>query len=99
MEIATYWDDLGNQLGVKHLDIIKTTSNPTKHRFKEMLKEWLSRQDCSEDDIFKMFHQALIDIELIRAAGDFNKKLIKGSDRDDDDNVDFDEESWAFDMN
>ena len=76
-DIAPYWDDVGIQLGVRHLNGIKTNNNPTEHKFKEMLQTWLSKQTCSKHEVYVKLHEALIDIELIAAAGKFKDKVCE----------------------
>lgn len=76
-DIAPYWDDVGIQLNVKRLNNIKANNNPTEHKFKEMLRTWLSKQTCSKREVYVKLHEALIDIELIAAAGKFKEKVNK----------------------
>ena len=76
-DIAPYWDDVGTQLGVKHLNNIKTNNNPTEHKFKEMLLRWLNKQTCSKREVYMRLYEALVDIELLASAENFKKKVNK----------------------
>ena len=75
--IAPYWDDVGIQLGVAHLRGIMNINNPTEHKFKEMLLNWLDQQTCSKREIYVKFHKALIEIQLITPAENFKEKVYQ----------------------
>ena len=76
-DIAPYWDDVGIQLDVQHLNNIKTNNNPTEHKFKEMLQTWLKKQTCSKREVYMKLHKALVEIELIAPAEQFKIKVNK----------------------
>ena len=77
MDIAPYWDDVGTQLGVIHLEGIKDTNNPTEHKFKEMLRRWLKKQTCSNREVYMKLYEALVDIGLMAPAEEFKRKVNK----------------------
>ena len=76
-EIAPHWDEVGIQLGIKHLNNIKITNNPTYHKFKEMLLEWLEKQTCSKREVYVKLYEALTEIQLNAPAEEFKKKVNK----------------------
>ena len=88
--IAPYWNNLGNRLRVRHLDNINSTNSPTEDKYKDMLKTWIYKQTCSKHKIAIKLHEALIKIDLIRVAEDFEKVALKSSkdDRNNNDDVD-----------
>ena len=73
--IASYWDTVGIELGVAHLSNIKTIDNPTEHKFKEMLLDWLNKQTCSKREVYVKLHKALLQLELNTAAKKFKEKV------------------------
>ena len=76
--IATEWKDIGIQLGIKNVDIYAQKVNLTDDKFKRMLKEWLKTNEAKTlDEIFKTFHEALHEIDLIADAENFLKKAEK----------------------
>lgn len=75
-DIAPFWNDVGIQLGVNHLNNIQNIHNPTEYKFKEMLQEWLRKQKCSKHDVFTKFYEALKEIRLIKAAEEFSEKAL-----------------------
>ena len=77
-KIATEWKDIGIHLGIQNIDIYAQKVNLTDEKFKRMLTEWLKTNKAKTlDEIFKTFHEALHEIDLISDAEKFLKKAEK----------------------
>lgn len=73
-KIASNWRDVAIQLGFSEADNFAQHVNLVGERFRQMLKLWLDSNEAKTlDEVLKVFHQALIDIELIADAEDFLK--------------------------
>ena len=73
-QVAPKWDHLGTQLGVKNMDNIPNINNPTQHKFDEMLQEWLGKQTCTKEEMYKKIYKAMRNMDRNRDADHFKKE-------------------------
>ena len=74
-EIAPYWENVGTQLGIRNLGRFRTVNNPAEFKFRAMLRKWLGKQTCSEQEMYMAFHEALKHCMLIAAAEKFSQNV------------------------
>ena len=73
-QVAPEWYHLGTHLHVRNMDSIPNIENPTQHKFDKMLQEWLAKQTCTKQEMYKKIYTAMRNMDRNRDAEHFKEK-------------------------
>ncbi|XP_065885371.1 uncharacterized protein [Dysidea avara] len=81
--IAVDWDDVGLYLKIKDSDLstIRACTNPVGARCKEMLRQWLQRDesDPNKSPTWKNMYRAMMELQMVRAGEQLQDDIIQSA--------------------